>query len=568
MKKLRWPLLIAILALAAIALLLISQKPRVLQPIGAEPVNEPAQGGVYTEGLIGALIRLNPILDYYNSPDRDVDRLIFSGLLKFDDRGQPQGDLADSWGISRDGTMYNFSIRSNARWHDGQPVTSDDVIFTLGLMQDDNAPLPADLRSFWKEITVKRLDERTIQFRLPEPYSPFLDYLTFGVLPSHLLGHLNLQDVINAPFNLAPVGSGPYRFDHLVVEDGQVKGLVLAGNKDYYKQPPFIEQVAFRYYPDAPSALKAFQTGEVSGLSRITADLLPQALQTPNLNLYTSRLPVWTLVFLNLDNANVPFFQDANLRKALLMGINRQGMIDRLLKGQAFLADGPIFPGTWAYYDGIPRLAYDPDQAVSLLKAAGYTIPAEGGSVRKNAEGTALSFKLVYPADNEHQAIAETLQQDWAKIGVEVKIEPVEYAQLVSEYLDTRQYQAALVELNLSRSPDPDPYPFWHQAQVTGGQNYSGWNDRQASEYLEAARVTTDLTERIRLYNNFQVRWSQELPSLPLYYPVYTYGVSADVQGVSIGPLFDSSDRFNSLPTWYLVTKRATGGKETLTPTP
>jgi peptide/nickel transport system substrate-binding protein len=567
MKKLRWPLLIALLALAAIAVLLISQKPTILQPIGGnEPVVEPAQGGIYTEALIGSLIRLNPVLDYYNHPDRDVDRLVFSGLLKFDDRGLPQADLADSWGISRDGLVYNFSLRANANWHDGQPVTSDDVIFTLGLMRQDTAPLPADLREFWKQIEIKRLDEKTVQFRLPEPFAPFLDYLSFGVLPSHLLGEMSLKEMIDAPFNLAPVGSGPYRFDHLITENGQISGLVLTAFKEYYGQPSFIEQIAFRYYPDATAAMAAYKAGEIGGISQVPASDLPEALQAPGLNIYTSRLPSLTLIFLNLDNPEVPFLQDVNVRRALLMGLNRQWMIDNTLGGQAFLADGPIFPGTWAYYEGTNRLDYDPTQAIALLKEAGYTLPAEGGSVRKNEDGQSLLLELLYPDDATHAALAEAIRNDWAKIGVEVLPRGVAYDSLVANNLDPRKYQAALVELNLARSPDPDPYPFWHQAMATGGQNYSQWNDRQASEYLEAARVTTDLAERTRLYDNFQVRFAQELPSLPLFYPVYTYAVSSDVQGVSIGPLFDPADRFNMLTSWFLVTKKATGTQE-VTPT-
>jgi peptide/nickel transport system substrate-binding protein len=128
---------------------------------------------------------------------------------------------------------------------------------------------------------------------------------------------------------------------------------------------------------------------------------------------------------------------------------------------------------------------------------------------------------------------------------------------LVTEYLEPRAYQAALVDINLSRSPDPDPYPFWHQAQVTGGQNYSNWDDRQASEFMEQARVELDQAERARLYRNFQVRFTSEMPALPLFYPVYTYGVDAQVQGVTMGPLFDPSDRFATVTSWYLVAERA-----------
>jgi peptide/nickel transport system substrate-binding protein len=566
MKKLRWPLLIAILALAAISILLISQKPDSLQPIN-EPVVRPAEGGIYSEGLVGTFMRLNPILDYYNEADRDVDRLIFSGMLRIDDRGLPQADLATSWGISRDGMIYNFSLNPKAVWHDGQPVTSDDVIFTIQMMSSDDSPLPADIRQFWQQIETVRLDDKTLQFKLPEPFTPFLDYLTFGVLPSHLLGDLTIADMVDNPFNLQPIGSGPYRFDHLITEGGQITGVVLSAFKDYYLQGAYIDQIAFRYYPDADAAYSSYKAGDIGGLGDVTQDILSDVLTEKGLNLYTTRLPAMTLLYLNLDNPQVTFFQDVNIRKALMQGLNRQGMIDNILHSQAILADGPIFPGTWAYYNGIEHYTYNPDQAISMLREAGFTIPASGENVRASEDGTKLSFELIYPDDDEHSALAKIIQQDWTSLGVQVTLTALPYDQLVSEHLDTRNYQAALVDLNLSRSPDPDPYPFWHQTQINSGQNYSKWDDRQASEYLEQGRITTDLEERTRLYNNFQVRWSQELPAIPLFYPVYTYAVSNDVQGVSIGPIFDTSDRFNHVTNWYLLTRR-TNGEVSTTSTP
>lgn len=566
MRKLRWPLLIAIIALAAISILLISQKPDSLQPISV-PVVQPVEGGIYSEGLVGTFMRLNPILDFYNEADRDVDRLLYSGMLRIDDRGLPQADLATAWGISRDGTIYNFSLNPKAVWHDGQPVTSDDIIFTIQMMSSDDSPLPADIRDFWKQIEINRLDAKTVQFKLPEPFAPFLDYLTFGVLPAHLLGDLTSADLVNDPFNLHPIGSGPYRFDHLITNEGQIIGVVLAPFKDYYARGAYIDQIALRYYPNASTAYAAYQAGDIAGIGNVTLDILPKVLTEKSLNIYTTRLPSMTMILLNLDNPPVKFFQDVNVRKALIQGLNRQGMIDTLRSGQAILADGPIFPGTWAYYDGIEHYSYNPNQAIDLLRQAGFTIPASGGDIRTSEDGSQLSFELLYPDDSEHTPLAKAIQRDWAALNVQVTLTALPYDQLVSEHLDTRNYQAALVDMNLSRSPDPDPYPFWHQTQITSGQNYSKWDDRQASEYLEQARITTDLAERTRLYNNFQVRWSQELPAIPLYYSVYTYAVSSDVHGVSIGPIFDPADRFNHVTDWYLVTGHSTG-EVTETPNP
>jgi peptide/nickel transport system substrate-binding protein len=516
--------------------------------------------------LVGSLSRLNPMLDQNNPADRDINRLLFSGLVTFDARGLPVPALADSWGVSQDGTIYNFSIRQNAVWHDGTPVSVEDVIFTLDVIKSDASIFPPDVKEMWKQVTLKKLNDKTIQFVLPEPFAPFLDYLTFGLLPKHILESTPMEQLAAAPFNLTPVGTGPYRFERLIVENGQVVGVELRSFDKYYGRKAYIDQVVFRYYPTAAAALDAYQQGQVLAVSQVTPDILTKALAEPGMNLYTGRLPELSMILFNLNNAEVPFLQDAELRRALLTGLNRQQIVDKLLSGQAIVADGPIFPGTWAYYTNIEHLVYDPDAAINLLKSSGYTIPASGGDVRTNKDGKSLEFTLLHPDDPLHASIAQVIQSNWAKLGVKVNLEAVAYDVLVNDHLTPRSYQAALIDLNLARTPDPDPYPFWHQSEATGGQNYSQWDNRTASEYIEQARVDPDFTARARLYRNFQVIFAKELPALPLYYPVYSYGISNQVLGAQMPPLFDTSDRFLTISDWYLVTRRALD--KTAQPTP
>ncbi|HEY6074378.1 MAG TPA: peptide ABC transporter substrate-binding protein [Anaerolineales bacterium] len=551
MKRLRWQILVVLVTLIVVAVLLVGQ-----QPLGNLPLlPQPTSGGVYTEALVGSMGRLNPLLDWNNSADRDIDSLIYSGLIRFDSHGLPQPDLAESWGTSADGTIYNFTLRSNAVWQDGKPVTSDDIVFTIDLIKSSGSLFPQDIKDLWSEIEVKQLNDKNIKFTLPEPYAPFLDYVTFGLLPKHLLGSVSPDQLSTSDFNLKPVGTGPYRFDHLIIEGGQIRGVVLVVNENYYLAKPFIPQVVFRYYPDSVSALDAYEQGEALGVSQIGPKALEKALLDPALSVYTSRMPQLSLVFLNLNNPSVPFLQDAKVRRALLMGLNRNAMVSNFMGGEAIVADGPILPGSWAYYDGIEHIEYDPEAAASLLKADGYVLPAAGGQVREK-DGQPLALALVHPDDDLHAKIAEMIQSNWAEIGVRVDLQPASYESMVGDYLSPRSYQAALVDLTMARTPDPDPYPFWHQAEATGGQNYSQWDDRTASEYIETARTLTDFTERARLYRNFQVIFAKELPSLPLYYPVYSYGVDSQVKGVQVAPLYDTSDRLSFITEWYLVTRR------------
>ena len=550
MKRLRWQILVVAVTLVVVALLLLSQ-----QPVSVITLPEAAPGGIYTEALIGSMGRLNPMLDWNNPADRDVDRLIYSGLVKFDSRGLPQPDLAESWGVSADGTQYNFSLRQNAVWHDGQPVTSDDVLFTIEMIKSAGSLLPQDIKDMWSQIEVKRLDDKTFQFKLPEPFAPFLDYATFGILPKHILESIPADQLPTAEFNLKPIGSGPYKFDRLLTSGGQITGVVLVTNPDYYIHPPYIEQIVFRYYPTSAAAFDAYKQGEVLGISQITDDVLQAALQETTLSVYTSRLPQMGLVFLNNNNPTVSFLQNANVRRALMYGVNRNIIVSHILKGQAIIADGPILPGSWGYYEETEKLGYDPDAAISLLNEEGYVFTA--GSDVRSKDGQALSFTMVHPNDETHTLIAQAIQADWALIGVKIELQSVAYDSLVNDFLTTRNYEAALADLNTSRTPDPDPYLFWHQSEATGGQNYSQWDNRTASEFLETARTSANFDERARLYRNFQVVFTEDMPSLPLFYPVYSYGVDAQVQGVQVAPMYDTSDRLSLVDEWYLVTRRS-----------
>lgn len=551
MKRLRWQILVVGITLVVVGVLLVIQQPgeQIFVP-------QPTEGGVYTEGLVGSISRLNPMLDLQNPADRDVDRLLYSGLVRFDYRGVPIPDLAEAWGNTPDGTIYNFSIRADAVWHDGEPVTVEDVVFTIDMLKSEASSYPQDVKDLWNEVEIKELDDKTIQFILPEPFAPFLDYATFPLLPEHLLADTSPEELADTDFNLAPVGTGPFKFDRLIVENGEITGIELSAFDDYYLAKPFIEKVVFHYFDTASAALAAYEQGEVLSVSRLTPDVLPEALGDSNLFVYTGRLPRMSLVFLNLKNPEVDFLQDPAVRRAMMLGTNRQYIVDKLLGGQGIVADGPVFPGTWAYYDGVEHVDYDSNAAENLLKENGYIIPAAGGNVRQK-DGKALELTLLYPDDEQHLAIAEALKKNWDEIGFSVTLEAVPYDDLINTNLESRSFEAALADLNLTLTPDPDPYPFWHQSEATGGQNYSQWDDRTASEYIEQARVTTDLDTRARLYRNFQVVFDKELPSLPLYFPVYSFGVSDQVSGVQVPPLFDFSDRFSNITQWYMITRRA-----------
>ena len=355
MKKFRWQILIVLITALLVGVILFFQQSQVKPEAVSTP--SPISGGTYTEALVGHFLRLNPVLDHFNQVDRDIDRLLFNSLVRFDPNGLPVGDLAESWTLSTDGTVYTFNLRLDAVWHDGVPVTAQDVAFTIGLLQSDSKLIPEDLRSFWTQSTVNPISDSSLEFALPIAFSPFLDYLSFQILPSHLLGNLSVEELVDHPFNLAPIGSGPYKFDSLETKDGAILGVNLVANDFYFKGRPFIEEIRFRYYPDESSALDAYQEGAVDGVGSIALMDMSRVLNQTGLNLYSSRLPRLSLVFLNLRNANAPILQDADFRKALMAGVNRQGIIDDVYQGQAVLARGRSCPRTGLFMRHRQRIA-------------------------------------------------------------------------------------------------------------------------------------------------------------------------------------------------------------------
>jgi peptide/nickel transport system substrate-binding protein len=549
MKKFRWQLLIILLTGLIVGVLLIIQQMDDNEQIMSTP--SPISGGVYTEAIVGEFMRLNPLLDIYNDADKAVDQLIFSSLIHFDSQGIPQAELADTWGVSKDGTVYNLSLRPDVYWHDGENFDTRDVVFTINLMKSQHGLIPEDLRNFWAEVEVVALSDLQMQFLLPETFSPFLDYLTFGILPEHILSGVGMEEMVDHPFNLAPVGTGPFKFQRMLIENNEIVGVVLEAFDNYFLEGPFIDEFNFRYYPTSEAALAAYEQGEVEGFGEVHESILPQVLTQSDLAIFTARKPILTMVYLNLENPEIGFIDNPDFRRAMMEAINRNKIIEQAYYGQAVPANGPIAPGTWAYYSELEVVDHDPVNAKSLFDSTGAVFDEEQ-SLFTTAEGLPIEITLLHPDTQIHTTIAELIKSDWEQLGIEVTLDSQPYEGVLLA-LEERNYQAALVEINLSESPDPDPYPFWAQAQMKSGQNFAEWDNRSASEFLEQARMTVDQAERIRLYRNFQVLFMREMPSLPLFFPVYTYAISEDVKGISIGPILEPSDRFKNVHEWYIL---------------
>ncbi len=546
-RYIRWQALIALSGIVLIGVFLFSIA------LSRTTVLVPDTGGIYVEGLAGAPQYVNPLLAQYNRVDQDLCALIFNGLTRTDSHGELEPDLASSWSASSDGLTYLFQLRSDVRWSDGEPFDADDVLFTTGLMQDPDFSGVPDLSALWRTVTAEKVDTYTVRFRLGEPFPSFADYTTIGILPRHVLNGVLARDLPAHPFNIHPIGTGPFLLSEISAERALLvpnpRYVPSAQSSTRGDQQPYLAGIEFRFYPSYERLLTAYQAGEIQGISYVPPNLYSQAAKLSSLNLYSAQLSGYQIMYMNLqDPTGSPFFQEARVRRALLLALDRQALIDKALNGQGLIANGPIRPWSWAYDTQLAAVGYDPAQAQALLTEAKW-VDTDGDGIRDKS-GKPLQFTLL-TGDNL-APLARAMAEQWAKQGIAVKVETVGAG--LSGRLQARDFQAVLAEVLLSG--DPDPYPFWHQTQIKEGQNYGGWDNRSASEALEQARSTTNQGQRKDYYVQFQRIFAEETPALIISYPVYTYGVDKSVREVQIGPMVSPADRFLHIADWYVKTRR------------
>lgn len=552
-KHFRWQVVITLLGIALLGSLLAYLAFTCVTAV------VPDVGGTYVEGLAGSPQYLNPILCQYDQADRSLCSLIFNGLTKLNERGEVVPDLAERWEISDDCLVYTFYLRRDVLWHDGSPFSAADVVFTVEAMQDPAYQGVPYLAELWRSVEVVKVNSHTVEFTLQEPFAPFLDYTTIGILPVHLLIEVPAESLPGDSFNRRPIGTGLFQ-----VEEINAEHALLQVNSLFYGPQPYLNKIEFRFYPNYESVLSAYEQGEVQGISRVLPEYLLEVEAVPGVKLFSAQLTGYTLIFLNLKDPTVPFFQEKLVRQALLYAIDRQELVDRVLKGQGLVAHSPILPETWAYDNGVVKYEHNPERAEYLLTRAGWHTPNplpatigdieedDGGAREKG--GVKLAFTLLTDDDPLRVELAREIARQWQTIGVKATLRTVGSG-LVREFLIPGEFEALLIDLELHG--DPDPYPFWHSTQANSeGQNYAGFISYEADKLLEEARCTTDSGRRTELYQRFQEIFADEVPSLLLYYPIYTYAVDEEVKGVQLGPMSDPSDRFRNIAEWYIVTRR------------
>ena len=519
----------------------------------------PSIGSSYTEGVIGDPHTINPLYASRDT-DRDITRLVFSGLVTYDNAGAIEPDLADNVDISGDGKTYTVTLKKNLQWHDGEAITADDVIFTVHTIQ--NGQFRSPLRSDWQGVSVQKLGDDSVRFSLRAPYAPFIENLTLGIIPQHVWQNVTPDQAPLHEANLKPVGSGPYQFDQLKQnKDGSISWYQLALNPHYHRSGPYIQKIVFQFFKSEDEMYSAWRRGIIDGYGGM-APVHSVGINPEKSLLLSLSMPRVFGIFFNPKRA--PQLEDISVRQAIAHAIDRNEIAQGQRQNKAIPAEGPL---PWlGGADVSPVYPHDPDRARMLLKQAGWKDSNNDGLLEKTTtkkvkgktqtSSTPLRFTLTTSDYPDLVQTAATLQRRLKEVGIDLVIEKKSYQDLESKVIRPRNFEMLL--FGQVYGYEPDPFAFWHSSQIKDpGLNITFFSDRKVDKILEDIRKTNDAKVRNDAYRNFSNIIIKNLPAVFLFSQDYLYVLPTDIQGVSPVKISLPSDRFNEINTWYRSMARA-----------
>lgn len=532
----------------------------------------PARGGVLREGIVGSPRFVNPVLAITRA-DQDMTALIYSGLMKLGQDGTLKPDIAKSVTISDDALTYNVVLRDDVRFHDGEILNADDVLFTIGLIQD--AQLKSPLRGNFDGVTVEKLSDFEVNFVIEEPYAPFIENLTVGILPKHEWFNLTIDQIPFSENNSKPIGSGPYEVASVDInQSGLVDGytLVIANT---YPDRPMIAAMHLTFYPNEDTLIKALMDEKIDSASGLTKDVDKVLAARPDLTMYTSSLPRTFGIFFN-QNKSTAILQE-EVRRALDAAINRQELISTVFTGNAEPLTGPI-PSAFALPELAPASASTSnntnsvptsttkttlanssldhlDKAREILVAGGWEPNEEGLWVKEIDDIETVLEVDISTANLPFLAeTAEYIRKQWETLGVRVSVRQYEQADLTQAVIRTRDYQALLFGTAIGRSLDF--YPFWHSSQRNDpGLNVSLYANITADAALTRARTSTSTEAQNLALHEFLTELQTDDPAIFLFAPTLTTIMPKEVIMEPITKLAAPPERYANIENWHIATE-------------
>lgn len=524
-------LLLAVVSIS-LAIILISQ---------AFIVSVPSFGGTFTEGIVGVPRFNNPLLASSDA-DRDLVALVYSGLLRSAQNGAYIPDLAENYSISNDGLQYTFNLRKNILWHDGVSISARDILFTVQLVQNNLIKSPK--RANWEGLKVEVVDEHTVQFILKQPYAPFLENATLGILPEHIWSSISTDEFALSINNINAIGTGPYAIKSTKNDSSGVPSEInLTANPNFALGRPFIKNIKLHFYSDEEKLLEDRVNGVIEGASGISSEIASKELSGGN-KVISSPLYRIFAVFFNTSQSSV--LADKEVRKALELATPRKEIVSLALHGFGNMETSPFGRDQDILEKPLEdRLA----EANTILDNAGWR--SSSSTTPREKKGNSLEFILTTSDSPELKTTAAVLSDVWSRLGVKVVVKIYEPNDLNTNVIRPRKFDALLFGEVLGHYPDP--YAFWHSKQrLDPGLNISSYTNPEVDKSLTIIRENNNPDIQIIEYKKLERELSSDIPAIFLYSPHYIYLPPKNVHGIIPGKVNIASDRFLNINSWFI----------------
>lgn len=492
----------------------------------------PAFGGSFTEGIIGNPRFINPILAI-TEQDKSLTALIFSGLTKDSGNGEIILDLASNINVSEDKLTYTVDIRENAQFHDGHPVTSEDIVYTISLIQDPVIKSPEQVK--WEGIGINALDQDTVVFTLKKPYPAFYNNLSIGILPKHLWKDINSLEFSLSDYNINAVGSGPYSLKEVKLLSGIPREFSLEAFSNYSLGKPYIQNIHIIVFQNEKTVSSAMTDGQIDQTASLSATTASEILGSEELNVGTTTLPRVVTVFFNANKNSL--LSNKQFRATLSNSLNKYEIRDIALKSFGDVSNSP-YP--------FDKVQNNIDNSNDFTKTT--------NNVIINSSTSELVTLTISTANTEEMRLVATLlEKTWEDLGIglDVVINYYDLSDLNTSIIRNRDFELLLFPIVVNDKSDL--YAFWHSSQRNyPGLNISNFVSKKSDDALEILKDSDDKTVTDQAYDELLADMQNQIPAIFLYSPNLIY-VSGNEVKIKLG---DKShgvfSRYGMVEKWFI----------------
>ncbi|TRZ64280.1 MAG: peptide ABC transporter substrate-binding protein [Spirochaetia bacterium] len=456
--------------------------------------------------------------------------------------------------MSDNGKVWDIRLKADIFWDDKQPITSQDIDFTIKKIQNSDTQSP--LESMWRGAQTEVISKLEMKVALSEPYFFFDETLkNLVIIPAHLFTDTPAANIKISDYNLEPTGNGPFKFQSFKKEkSGFISEYKFVRNEAYFGKKPYIESVVFKFYKSEDELINAFNSGEISGFGGLSAKNLEKI--SINSKIFSLMMPRYYALFFNsYAQKNLA---GKNVRMALDYATDKKKMIDEIFNGGAVVADGPIVLGMDGYSQKVSsESAFSLEKAASILDADGWRIGEDG--VREKIvkkETFRLEFNLISPKVQFLEDAANIIASDWTKIGVKLNV-LAKSSEEIDEIIKTRNYEMIIFGNSFTSYSNPDMSSFWYSSQkFYPGFNLSLYKNKSVDNLIEISRETMNNSKRQSALSSLQSLIVGDQPAVFLFSPDYTYVSKPQLEGFEETEINSASGRFKNIENWYIRTAR------------